>query len=167
MPTDQIQLAVQAHLAEFSALRQELLDILKWRDGLIFVSLGTTGALFSFAFSTDSHSGCPVPSRQAALYLVAPLATIIGGLWLGNAWRTYRIGKYIRDVLSPKLNTLIGPPERFRTDEIAPPRIIKSVPSSRGCFVCPASPSRIPPHPSRHTALRCIAVSDSEPHLAR
>jgi hypothetical protein len=41
------------------------------------------------------------------LYLVTPLAAVLGGLWQVNAMRTYRIGIYIRDALAPKLNDLL------------------------------------------------------------
>jgi hypothetical protein len=114
MATDNTQLAVQVHLAEFSALRQEILDVLKWRDGLIFFSLGISGALFSFAFSADPKILVAPSFRHAALYLVPPLSAVVGGLWLSNAWRTYRIGVYIRDVIAPRLNTLISPPDSGR-----------------------------------------------------
>jgi hypothetical protein len=51
MTNDQIQLAVQVHLAEFSALRQEMVEMIKWRDQLVFLSLGISGTLISFALS--------------------------------------------------------------------------------------------------------------------
>ncbi|MGB7590299.1 MAG: hypothetical protein WCD04_04915 [Terriglobia bacterium] len=108
MPTDPVQLALQAHLAEFSALRQELLEMIKWRERLVFLSLGISGALFSFAFSAGSAAGGASLSREMALYLVPPLAAATGGLWLVNAWRIHRIGSYIRDVLAAKVNTLLS-----------------------------------------------------------
>ena len=107
MPTEFVQLAVQAHLAEFSALRQEMLEMIKWRDRLVFLSLGISGTLFSFALTASNPVRGGPPSREMALYLIAPLATLTGGLWMVNTWRVRRIGSYIRDVLGAKLNSLL------------------------------------------------------------
>ncbi len=108
MSYDRVQFAIQAHLAEFSALRQELLEMLKWRERLVFLSLGISGTLFSFAFSAEQHADATAMSRRLALYLVPPLASAIGALWLVNTWRIRRIGVYIRDELRPKLNQLLS-----------------------------------------------------------
>jgi hypothetical protein len=89
MAADRPQLAIQVHLAEFSALRQEILEVLKWRDRLVFLSLGISGTLFSFAFSAGTVAVSDGPSRETALYLVAPLGAIIGGLWYVNTLRIY------------------------------------------------------------------------------
>jgi hypothetical protein len=109
MTNEQIQLAVHVHLAEFSALRQEMLEMIKWRDQLVFLSLGISGTLISFAFSEQDRV-ISLMSRRMALYLVSPLATTIGALWLVIAARIYRIGVYIGDVLAPALNELISTP---------------------------------------------------------
>jgi hypothetical protein len=106
MSYERIQSAIQVHLAEFSTLRQELLEVLKWRDQLVLLSLGISGALFSFAFSGE-HTATMSTFRRLALYLVAPLAAVIGSLWLVSAWRIARIGMYIRDQLAPKVNQLL------------------------------------------------------------
>jgi hypothetical protein len=107
MSDDPTQFAVQIHLAEFAALRQELLDVLKWRDGLLFASLGISGALFSFALSSTEAEPNQLSSRYLALYLISPLAAVICGLWMSNSWRAFRIGRYIRDFIAPKLNALV------------------------------------------------------------
>ncbi|PYV69821.1 MAG: hypothetical protein DMG96_33005 [Acidobacteria bacterium] len=109
-----IAIAVQVHLSEYSALRQEILEMIKWRERLVFLSLGISGALFSFAFSADRAVPGPLMSRRMALYVVPPLAGAIGGLWMVNARRIYRISVYIRDVLAPKLNDLLSQPTATR-----------------------------------------------------
>ncbi|HJQ34937.1 MAG TPA: hypothetical protein VJ866_22500 [Pyrinomonadaceae bacterium] len=101
------ELAIQAHLEEFSALRAELLELIKWRENLIFFSLAISGALFSFAFSSQSSNSAESLSPKLALYLVSPLASVIGGLWMTNTWRIRRIGLYIRDVTTPRLNAAL------------------------------------------------------------
>lgn len=110
MGDDKLQLAIQAHLAEYGALRQEMLEMIKWREQIVFLSLGISGALLSFSFSSDQAAPNAPVSRHIALYLVSPLATALGGLWQVNAMRIYRLGVYIRDVLAPKINTLLKEP---------------------------------------------------------
>jgi len=102
-----MKLAFQAHLTEYTALRQELLEMIKWRDRLVFLSLSICGALMSFSFSSVSEAQPDVTPRRLALYLVAPLASAIGGLWFVNAWRIHRIGAYMRDVLAVRVNSLL------------------------------------------------------------
>lgn len=102
------ELAVQAHLEEFSALREEMLEIIKWRENLVFFSLAISGALFSFAFSSQSSDSPASPSPRLALYLVAPLASVVGGLWMVNTWRINRIGNYVREVIAARLNTILN-----------------------------------------------------------
>jgi len=82
--------------------------MIKWRDQLVFVSLSIAGALFSFAFSSNAPQNSTV-SRQLALYLIAPVCSATGGIWLVNAWRINRIGSYIRDVIRPRVNALLAP----------------------------------------------------------
>ena len=108
MPLDPVKLAVQVHLTEFSALRQELLEMIKWRERLVFLSLGTSGALFSFAFSAGSAASGTSPLKEMSLYLIPPLASATGGLWLVYASSAHRIGAYIRDVLALKINALLS-----------------------------------------------------------
>jgi len=110
MVSDRLKLAVQAHLAEYVALRQEMLEMIKWRERLVFFSLGISGALFSFAFSSDPNTLQSPSSRRLALYVIAPLAAAVGYLWLVNAQRIYRIGVYIRDSLAVKVNGLLAEP---------------------------------------------------------
>jgi hypothetical protein len=110
MTKDRTELAVHVHLTEYSALRQEMLQMIMWRERLVFLSLGISGALLSFALSVDRPMQGSLMSRHMALYLIAPLAAAIGGLWLVNAHRIYRIGVYIRDILSPKINALLTDP---------------------------------------------------------
>lgn len=111
MASDRLQLVFQAHLAEYSALRQELLELVKWRDRLVFLSLGVSGALFSFALTAGDPPGSSKFSRYMALHLIAPLAFEFGGLYIVAQRRIYRIGIYFREVLVPKVDGLLAYPE--------------------------------------------------------
>jgi hypothetical protein len=104
--TESRQLAVQIHLAEFSALRSEMLEIIKWREQLVFFSLGISGALFSFGLPSLSRQD--VSPSYLALYLIPPLGAAMEALWVANTLKINRIGKYIRDVLRKKLNDLLA-----------------------------------------------------------
>jgi hypothetical protein len=121
MRSESINLAFQAHMAEYAALRQELLEIIKWRDRLVFSSLGISGALISFSLSSSSTAQADATPRRLALYLVAPLASVIGGLWFVNSWRIHRIGAYLRDVIAVRVNLLLtaeGDPPSSRVLEV-------------------------------------------------
>lgn len=109
MLDDTSKVAIDIHLAEFAALREELLAMIKWRDQLVFISLTIAGALFTFAFSSNSSPPANAPvSRQLALYLIAPLSSAIGGIYLVNTLRIRRIGSYIRNVIRPRVNALLA-----------------------------------------------------------
>ena len=96
---------LQVHLAEYSALRNEALTLIKWRDSLVFISLSISGAIFSFVFSRPLNNA---GTNVTALYLVAPLSSIVGGLWMVNTWRIKRIGNYISEEISKKINMLLN-----------------------------------------------------------
>jgi hypothetical protein len=97
---------LQVYLAEYSALRQELLETVKWRDRLVFLSLGVSGALFSFVFTSGNSSHALLSSRTA-LYLIAPLAAEIGGLYIVIQRRIYQMGIYFRTKLAPNVDGLL------------------------------------------------------------
>jgi hypothetical protein len=110
MVSDRLQLAFQSHLAEYSALRQELLEMSKWRDRLVLLSLGVSGTLFSFALTAGDPAKAPDISRHMALYLIAPLAAEMGGLYIVIQRRVYRIGSYFQKDLVPRINGLLAGP---------------------------------------------------------
>jgi len=91
-----------AHLAEYNALRQELLQILKSRDNLIIISLTITGAILSFIYS----KGTLVEPNRLALYLLTPLSTVEAGLWLTSTYRIRRLSDYIYLHISPQIKML-------------------------------------------------------------
>lgn len=100
-------LILQIHMEEYSALRAEILELIKWRDKLVFFSLAISGAMFSFAFTKSAPAETPQFYPSLSLFLIPPLSCAVGGLWLVNTWRIYRIGVYIRDVLAFQVNKLL------------------------------------------------------------
>lgn len=101
-------LELQVHLAEYNALRAESLELIKWRDSLVFISLGICGAIFSFQFSKEAADNLQI--KQGGFYLIAPLSSLIGGLWMVNTWRINRIGLYIGQILSNRISQLLSKP---------------------------------------------------------
>jgi hypothetical protein len=104
---------IQVCLAEYSTLRDEILMMIRWRQNLIFASIGASGALFSFALTQSSRSSSFL-SAYSALYLIAPICTLTGALWIDGAWITYRIQSYIDEVLCRQINLSL-------VDSSAPP----------------------------------------------
>lgn len=102
------KLQIQIHLAEYSALRTEMLSLIKWRDSLVFISLSISGAIFSFVFAKQQEQNINEISRWSALYIIAPLSSLVGGLWMVNSWRIVRIGNYLDEVISRKVNSLLN-----------------------------------------------------------
>lgn len=101
------QMELQTHLAEYSALRDEILQLIKWRDSLVFISLGISGALFSFTFSKDT-SLVALTNQWTPLYLVTPLASLVGGLWVVDTWRINRLGMYITEILTTRIQAILN-----------------------------------------------------------
>ena len=105
MMTRADEFVFQASIEEFSALRTEIMARIKLRDQLMLVAIGAAGALLSFAYSgpasdVGSHRGL-------ALYLVAPITSAMGGLWISNNWNMYSIHFYIIEVLTTRVNAIL------------------------------------------------------------
>jgi hypothetical protein len=100
--------ALRACLAEYSALRDEILLTLRWRQNLMFASVASAGALFSFALADPAAGQSGAPSKALALYLIAPICSLSGLLWVDASWSMYRASFYIGEVLSAKVNSMIS-----------------------------------------------------------
>ncbi|MCK4404415.1 MAG: hypothetical protein KAW02_04925 [candidate division Zixibacteria bacterium] len=98
-------LAIQAHLAEYSALRDEVLTMIRWREGLVFICLGISGSLLSFALVTPGENSNLNP--RFALYLIPLIGFLTGGLWIVNGWRIHRLGLYLREEITVRVNALL------------------------------------------------------------
>ena len=82
-------------LAEFTALRAEILQSLQIQWNSFALQLTATGAIFSFALSSSSRTG---------LLLILPVVTYaLSNYWVNNLTTLERIGRYIRDDLSGRV----------------------------------------------------------------
>jgi len=98
-------LIFQALMEEFKSLRAEVLERLKIRHQQMSVSLAIAGATLSFALS--GSLGQSESQRSLALYIVAPITSAMGGLWVTNSWSIYRIHYYIIEVLAARANAML------------------------------------------------------------
>ena len=81
-------------LAEFAALRAEILQALSMQWNVVALELTATGVVFSLALSR----------RNYFLLLVLPIVSYaLGNSYLSSFYSMQRLGSYIREELSPKL----------------------------------------------------------------
>ena len=101
---------LEIHLQEYSKLKDEQIQRIGFRDNLIYVTLGVFGGVLAFALGENPN---------AYALLVFPLVSIVlGWTYLINDEKTTRIGEYIRDVLSTKIEKLSSPESPDETKPI-------------------------------------------------
>ncbi len=93
---------VDVALAEFNALRTEIVGIRNTQAALVGVALTAIGALFTLGLKD------PDPGDERLLLAVPPLALIVSLLHLGESFRIHRLGDYIRDRIAVYLNDKTG-----------------------------------------------------------
>src|ERR1700730_15638126 len=86
---------VQVLLAEFSALRAEILQELSMRWNIFIFQLTTTGVVFSFALTGHSRTGF--------LLIIPVVAYALGGRLLDSERAVREMGIYIMNELSPRI----------------------------------------------------------------
>ena len=83
-------------LAEFAALRAEILSRVNLQWNIFALQLTAAGVIFSFALSNPHHTG---------FLLILPLTTYaFAGRYLAQHISIQSVGNYIREVLNPKMN---------------------------------------------------------------
>jgi hypothetical protein len=113
-PADRLNVA----LAEFNALRAEILSRSTSQQNLLNLTLVATGAIGSVAFSDTA--------RQPVLLVVPIISCIFGMLYFDHGFAIGNIGRYIRDELTLAVRTESGWPhalgwEDFVRRSMAPP----------------------------------------------
>lgn len=115
--------ALEACLTEYSALRDEELLLIRWRHNLMFASVASAGAIFSFALATPIARQIGPPSGALALYLIAPICALSGLVWIDATWAMYRLAFYVEEVLSVQVNALIFGPRADASGDGAVTRV--------------------------------------------
>jgi hypothetical protein len=84
-----------AVIAEFTALRAEILQRSDTQWNVLALQLTATGVIFSFALSNSSHIG--------SLLILPVITYALTGRYVSQAFGTDKIAKYIREVLDVKM----------------------------------------------------------------
>jgi hypothetical protein len=86
---------LEIFLKEYDKLKSEQTQRIGFRDNLLYVTLGTYGAIVSFALSkTENYN---------ALILVPWISVVLGWMYLVNDQKISAIGKYLRETLAKNL----------------------------------------------------------------
>lgn len=100
MPGDDPSLNQNAALAEFTALREEILARQGHQHTMMALNLTISGAVFSFALTQST--------RVLALLVVPFTAFMIGGRYIAQDYGIEEIGKYIGGDLSRRVTGGLG-----------------------------------------------------------
>ncbi|MEU7903528.1 hypothetical protein [Actinoplanes sp. NPDC049118] len=112
--SDEVSTGQEAVLAEFNALRAEIIARQNSAQGLLSIQLTAAGALFSLALSG---------SGRAAVLLILPLLTyMLAGRHVSHSYACLSIATYIRTELSGRIPGGLGWEEWLRTHRAKPRR---------------------------------------------
>ena len=110
MPDDDASLNQNAALAEFNALRAEILARQGHQHTMMALNLTIAGAVFSFALTQ--------PSRLLALLIVPFTAFMIGGTYFAQTYNIEDIGLYIYNNLWGRVTGGLGWEEYIRQNRL-------------------------------------------------
>ncbi|GIF64096.1 hypothetical protein Ais01nite_21310 [Asanoa ishikariensis] len=114
MPDDDTVRSQETALAEFTALRAEIMARQNSQQALLSIQLTVAGALFSLALSS--------PGRATVL-LILPLTTVmLAGRHVAHSYACLSIATYIRTELSPRVAGGLGWEEWLRAHREIPRR---------------------------------------------
>jgi hypothetical protein len=88
------------YLHEYDKLKDEAVQRIGFRDNLLYVNLAAIGAIISYAANNAAH--------YYALLIIPWVCFILGWTYLVNDEKISAIGRYIRQDLLHKLNTLLN-----------------------------------------------------------
>lgn len=87
---------IKFFLIEYDKLKDEQHKRIEFRDHMIYLTLGAIGAVFSFSLEK--------PEFNSVLLILPFICIVLGWTYLSNDEKISSIGKYIRDVLLPKID---------------------------------------------------------------
>lgn len=93
---------LQVYLQEYIKLKDEQIMRIRFRDGMVPLSLAAVGALTTFALTKDDY----IP----ALLLTPVISVILGWLYAVNDDKVSQLGKYLRRDIADHLTRLLGNP---------------------------------------------------------
>lgn len=83
---------------EYEKLKDEQNKRIEFRDHMIYLTLGAIGAVFSFSLEK--------PEFNSAFLILPFICIVLGWTYLSNDEKISSIGKYIRDILLPKIDSV-------------------------------------------------------------
>ena len=92
---------LEVYLNEYTSLKNEAVQRIRFRDNLLYVNLTVIGAIISYAATNKE-------AHYYALLLVPWICFILGWTYIVNDQKISAIGLYVRHELSDKINTLLG-----------------------------------------------------------
>lgn len=103
-------------LEEYKVLKMEQLERIKFRDLLVYISLGTYGAFFSYILASDNTE-----YKFISLVFFPIICLILAWLYVANDEKVSQIGDYIITSISPKVKMLVNtePNTEVSTDFVA------------------------------------------------
>jgi L-asparagine transporter-like permease len=84
------------YFKEYEKLKDEQHKRIAFRDQMIYVTLGVIGAVFSFALEN--------PEYNYALLVLPFISIVLGWTYLANDEKISSIGKYLKEILLPKIS---------------------------------------------------------------
>lgn len=98
MPSEEMRLS--AALAEFEALRAEILSLRQVQKNILSIALAAYAGLFSFGLGADGE--------PRLLHVVPPLGLVLCLIQLSESYQIDRLGSYIRNKVWPAVMSTSG-----------------------------------------------------------
>ena len=94
------QTILEVYLQEYNKLKDEQTKRISFRDNLLYVTLGLFGGVISFAVSNQAN--------YYAFLVIPWVCLILGWTYLVNDEKISAVGRYIREILSKKIQQETG-----------------------------------------------------------
>ncbi|MGI5238409.1 hypothetical protein [Dactylosporangium sp. CA-139066] len=121
-------------LVEYERLKDEQKTRIGFRDNLVYATLASMAGVVAATLSAKGHANL--------LLLLPPVSVVLGWTYLVNDEKVSAIGRYIRDVLRPRLaagaDDVFGWEDAHRSDPRRPMRKRLQLVVDLGVFCLPA-----------------------------
>jgi hypothetical protein len=87
-------------LVEYERLKDEQKSRIMFRDSLLYATLASMATVIGATINSPRYIGLPL--------LLPPVCLVLGWTYLVNDQKVSAIGRYIREELAPRLETLVG-----------------------------------------------------------
>lgn len=98
-------LVVECLLKEYECLKEEQVARIGYRDNLLYVTLGSLGALVGYSFFEGESAD--IGRRAVALFAGPWVSIVLGWSYIVNDHMVTRIGRYLQRELEPELRRVV------------------------------------------------------------